>query len=965
LLHWMSIMSLLMSITVEGPTIPEVVFPGHGGIGADFNVDHQKELPWRVTRGKANVWDRCYLPGQAIELALQLSNPGEQPVTVEGTWRWVWVGDERADGRGGVRYVALAEHSREPLERVTILAHDSHEVAFTFPAPDRHGVLALFLDANDGEQRTSRWVTNVAVLFPVAPGQREASMLFGDCRGVRDWQRAMELPVLRKLGVKWVRVGEDWGRIEPRRGEYQWGRLDSEIQLVRDSGMFAIYLGGSGSDWTRAYGNHPWPRGTDRFSASPDPSNYGALADFYEQLTRRFGHTIRAINVWNEPWELGGISGWGGTGLHYRDLQRAAFLGARRGDPTVLVGGNDSDNNIYDNLMSDPAWRDYTSLLTVHGGGFPNQYIHRRAPDEMPIWNTEHWYTAWSDMTVQEQLFNLVSGRSKTNLVILGNFFTAGYRSGGYFNPRDQDNVPDLVPQPNAAAYNAMAHLLEGMRLVEEVNPGTLPYLLLFERVEPTTDEATHQAALVIIGQHYDRNEQIHWQANGGTRATAIIPHAAADMRVLDRFGHRHGEGLAYPATRVRIGTEPIYVVSDSLVELKKAASGLTVEAFQHPVQIAVMDPLEALRVGTTIAVRVTNAVQSPRDFTVDVTVPAGFAIEPASFETGKLAPGQTHEATLRVVKLVDGEASLPVTVRVRHDAAFQQADVSHTEVIGVRQIHRFTPAAIDANLDEWIEAGIKPLVIRPAVAQADAGAIAPAMPWEMLADQHASEAFGRWALAYDDAYLYVMAELHTPQRGELPWDQTRDDWFELQPGGHIYRRIPQLPCSGEQVQLALNIFENQGDWIYPQDDPRHRRYPQFRTDYLLGFYETRQGGSQAWLYRRPGGLFRHRYPFSPMRGIDQQVAPGVQVAVQRDEAANVTRFEAAVPLALLPELDASPSAILHGAEVKLVTQRFSGLYSAAGRGAAKKDQSVFQPYWATGYTTDIPWRFGPSQGEP
>ncbi len=945
--------------------LPAVLFPGHGGIGADFNVSHWGDSTWRVTHGKANVWDRCYLPGEPVELKLQVTNAGDEAVTLEGAWRWVWVGDERADGRGGVRYTPLGEHSQEPLPRTTIDANGSHEVTFAFDTPQRRGILALFLDTNDGSGPVTRWVTNIAVLFPVAPGQREHSMFFGDCRGVRTWQRALELPVLRKLGVKWVRIGEDWGRIEPKRGEYRWDNLDREVQGVRDNDMFAIYLGGSGADWTRAYGNHPWPRGKDRFSASPDPSSYGALTDFYEQLTKRLGHTIRAINVWNEPWELGGISGWGGTGQHYRDLQRAAHLGAKRGDPTVLVGGNDSDNNIYDNLMSDPAWQDYTSILTVHGGGFPNQYIHRKAPDNLPIWNTEHWYTAWSDMTVQEQLFNLISGRSKSNLVILGNFFTAGYRSGGYFNPRDPENVPDIVPQPNAAAYNAMAHVLEGMRFVEEINPGTLPYMLLFERIEPTTDEANHDAALVILGQHYDTNEQVHWQAHGGPRATAIIPEGGRAFRVFDKFGHGHGDLLAYPATRIRIGTEPIYVVSDSLNELRKVANGLAVESFQHPVQIAVMDLLEPLRVGATIAVRVTNAVQSPRSFKVDVTVPEGFVIEPAAFETVELAPGQTHEETVRLVEAVEGAAALPVTVRVRRDVAFEQADVSHTEVVGVRQVHRFTPGAIDANLAEWLAAGITPLVIRPAAAVADVGVIDPAMPWEKLADQHANQAFGRWALAYDETHLYVMAELHTPKRGGLPWDQTRDDWYELQPGGHIYKRVPELPCSGEQLQLALNLFDNQADWVYPAADPMHRRYPQFRTDYLFGFYEAQQGGSQAWLYRRPGGLFRHRYPFSPMRGIDQQVAPGVRVAVKRDEPANVTRFEAAIPLTMMPELDASPGATLKGADVKLVTSRFSGLYSAAGRGAAKKDQSVFQPYWATGYTTDLLWRFGADDDVP
>lgn len=236
--------------------------------------------------------------------------------------------------------------------------------------------------------------------------------------------------------------------------------------------------------------------------------------------------------------------------------------------------------------------------------------------------------------------------------------------------------------------------------------------------------------------------------------------------------------------------------------------------------------------------------------------------------------------------------------------------------------------------------------------------AIAAAMPWEVLANRPDAGAMGRWGMAYDDTHLYLAAQIRTSKRPELPWDQTREDWFELHPGGYAYKRAPEWPFSGENVQLALDVMDNPGDYLYPADDPRHRAFQMRRTDYLFGFYQTRQGAAQAWLYRRPGGAFRHRFPFSPAIAVDQGIAPGVKLVVSRDETSGVTTYEAAIPLALLPELNASSGSTLAGAEVKLTVGRWNGLFSSQGRGASKTDQSVYQPYWATGFSADIPWAF-------
>lgn len=929
----------------KSPPGVEVLFPGFG-IGANFNRPEQagmEEAGWTVSRGKANRFDRLYHPGDPVRLSVDLRNSTDTAEAIAGRWRWAWVGDVEADRRG-VRYVAQGEHATSPA-RYDLGPGGTATETFAFEAPDRFGVLALFFESGQAEDRVTRWVTNVAVIPALAEGPRPDSMFFGDTRGVRDWQRLLELPVMARMGVKWVRVGESWGRIEPRRGVYRWDRLDGEAQALRDHGLLGLYLGGIGADWTRAYGRLSWPRDNpNKFSGSPDPSHYGDWARLFEELAKRHKDVIYSFNVFNEPWEAGGISNWGGTGAHYRNLQRMAHLGAMRGNPDALVGGNDSDSNIHDNLRVDPQWRQYTNLLTVHGGEFPGQFIHRMVPD-LPVWNTEHWYTASSDRTIQDQLFQLLAGREKTNTVILGNFFTAGYRAGGYYNPKDRDNVPDLIPQPNAASYAVMAAMLEDMELVEELSPSTLPYKLLFSARANAPGKPRHPAVLALIGTAIDPEVQPWWQVEPDPQGVMRLA-PASGIGVFDRYGNPIAPG-ADGGYDLPFNAQIVYLTAEDTETLRAAADRLTVVKAEHPLQLGFLDPTDA---GLSVAtLRVANPL--PNKQTVKIKVEAGPGIEVGlKHETLKLAGGERVD----VAVTLDGtlpDAGLPLRVT----AVSSVGRAEHTETLNLRSITRLTPT-LDTDPADWLEAGARPLRLRRG-ADPIPDSLAAAMPWERLAAEGSEKAAGRFALGYDDQHLYVYAELFTPKRGGLPWDQTREDWFVLHPGGHAYEQAPQWPFTGESLQLAIDAFDNPDDGIYPDDDARQRRFPQFRTDYLLTFYETRQGGMQAWMMKRPGGHFRHRYPFSPQGTVRQDVIPGARVVVKRDDATSITRFEAAVPWSSLGGIEHGPGQTLN-ADIKLTTNRWSGLYSATGRGVAKHDRSVFQPYWATGYTLDLPWRF-------
>ena len=914
--------------------LPEIVFPGHANIGADLNAYKQPNGTWEIADVRADRYDRLYFPGDPIRLRITLRNASAKPQTLAGTWRWAWISDRPSDDRGGIAY-QYADESASDLDSSDVPAGGEVVVEVNRVAPQRYGTLGLFLAAGEPQ---ARWAGNIAVVHRLAPGPMPDSMFMADARALRVWQRDLEVPVLERLGVRWVRFNVDMKVVMPQPKKWDFTELDAMVDQHRRSGMLSVFMGGFAPDWTRPHGRLSWPRGNPhKQDGTPAPKFYDDWAEYFRQVVARHKDNIRAVNVWNEPYEGGGISDWGGTGEHLRGLMRAMYRGAKAADPTVLAGGADSDGNVADNLMTDPKWQTYVDLLTVHGFGPAGQFIHLHRPPGVQIWNTETWYTSRSDQIVQWQLLERARGLEKVNVLILGNVFTSGYRSGGRYDPKDRNNVPDLIPHPAAVSYNAMAYQLEGMQFVGEATQGHLPYAMLFKRTRETT--AGHRAMLVLFGSATSPAD-MEWPDVRSGAGEAVVRQMPTGVKgVADHYGNAI-EPAADGTWRLPFDTRPVYIAADDVESLREVVQRIEVVSFERPIQVGLIDPTAAKLDGAEMRLRLTNPL--PRSQRVRATVEAeGWRFESSAVET-ELAAGETRDLPVRIAHagaMRNGRASVKVRVETPTGAFV------HDDVIEHRVIHRLTPT-LDASFEEWTRAGITPVVLTQSIGVN--AALAAAMPWEELTA--ADSTAGRYAMAYDDAHLYLMAEIRTPKRGERPWDQTRDDWYELHPGGYAYKVAPRWPFTGESVQLAIQPSAR------PTTQPT--RHAQQATDYLFGFYETQQGTPQAWLFRGPGvALPLHRYPFSPVQPNANRLLSEPRVTVKYDEAALTTRYEIALPWASLPEIKVESGALISGLELKLTTSRWSGLFSAAGRGAAKMDLSIFQPHWATGFTASIPWR--------
>lgn len=940
---------------VNDKSLPEISFKGHARIGADFASYQAPTEPWRAQPVRANVFDRCYQPGEPVELAITLSNPGTTALSVEGVWRWHLIGDRPSDELGGIAYVDMGVESEEVLGSTMIPANGEVQLVIKRPAPKDRGVYALVLD--DSVSGKKYWITNIASLFPVVSGIREDSQFMGEFRGFRDWQIEMEGPTLEKMGVKWSRVGVLLGGLLPAKDQFNWKSLDERVRIFKQHNILGLFMTYNAPQWMRSTSRIPWKGDakSHKTDLSPSPEHYGDWAEVMRQVISRYEPTIRGINVWNEPWELGGITDWSGTGLHYRGLHKAAHEGAKTASKGAMVVGNDSDMNIYDNLMCDPDWQSYTDGLTVHShGGFSGNFIHRLKPEKMPLLNTEMWYSSLSSRTIQWQLMERARGSSQVNLMMLGNFFTAGYKAGGYFDPKDPKNIPDIVPHPNAVAYNAMTYFLEGMQIPEEVDPSHLPYALIFERQKPGAKGADHRFAMVLFGQSIDSADTKFSQNVPGAGATALITPGPEVLSIFDRFGSAikpQGEGQF----RIPFNEEPVYLLSNSREALTSSLKTLQVEKFASPFQLAVIDPTGPMKPGATFSVRVLNPLPHSQSGTLRLQASEGWKIEPAEVAISNLESGVRQEVAVKITE-VPAAPGAPLILTMSAESGIGKTSV--TDRVESREIPRFTPP-VEGGAKAWETAGIPLRVLYTSDTAAES--LAAAMPWEAILAAQSDKATGRWAVAYDDEALHVIAELHRPKRGPRPWDQTRDDWFVLHKDGYAYATPPRLPFTGENLQLAIDCRENPEDYLYPKDNPLFRRYSQRTIDYLLGFYETEQGSPQSWLYRKPGSPLSHRYPFSEPAMKAQRVATETKLRVTRIEDEGITRFEVSIPWTLIPEAKRGPGTTLAGLEVKLTPDRWDGLTSSAGRSVSKRDGQVFQPYWVAGFSTASPWGFSPA----
>ncbi|NDJ78413.1 MAG: DUF1349 domain-containing protein [Chloroflexi bacterium] len=893
--------------------LPSVDFEGlNAHLGAQFNNPRQAvRITWAAEM-TADVFDRLYYPGETAHITVTI-NAGNRAQEFSGHIVFAVMQEERDEAElyyDGVRIVPEDIVTAVPLGDLALEPNETYEATIDFQAPET-GLYGVYVVATTARGDTAVWLGNVGTIYPPEPGFQYDSYFMGDTRAVDGAAQAIELETLQKIGVQWTRASFMWSQTERQPGVFDWTAMDAAMQRFHEREMYVLLLGDNGAGWER----NADIQGRD---VTPNPAYYGAWANYWYEVITRYGDVARAINVWNEPWESGGISGWEGTAQHYRNLSRYAMQGVKAADPSVLVGGADSHDNTNDVLLSDPTWPELFDLITYHGADDPGGYYANRLVD-LPVWNTESWYTAQLPRTVQQHMWAIASGAEKVNMVVLGNFFSGHVDAGDYYTP-DLENPQQFSPQPNAIGYATMTHFLEGTTFVEERNPVRVPYSFIFE------GEDGYVA--VLFGIPVDPN----FFPNNQTVTPGTMSINAAGLAAFDHYGRSveaDGDQFVLP-----FAEEPVYLTADSLEALQAAIDGIVVEETE-PVYVTLRDITQPLDAGVPVDITLTNVVNQPLSGTLAVTLPDGWQADTTELAFEDLAPGESRVFTLTLTEAAaNAENSYPIGVTV-------------TTASGT--------AVWNENIEVHVIACASPII--DGDTSGDLAALTP------VTLSNADGTFGgQVALAYDTDYLYLLAEVTDPTDDAPP--NPLYDWFSLGEDNFFYTTHPQWLFYYDNIQLAINSRPNPDDYLWPVDHPYHRRQPARETDYLYAFYQTApvvvddetaiEAEAQAWQLFLPGSDRRNRYPFSPpTEGVAQDVL--VQISQQGD----VRMVEVAIPLGNIPELAARQDIPL---AVKLSDATQSVLYSNSGRSSSDFDLSVFEPYWWTsprGSYLGTLWGFG------
>ena len=221
-------------------------------------------------------------------------------------------------------------------------------------------------------------------------------------------------PAFKRIGIDWFRTEFGWSSFEPQKGKFDWKKADQIHDLCRQNKFYVMNLAAHAPKWAQPTGNFidiPYKNGFIKLDNSPGRDHFGDWANAWKEYLARYKDTDRAINLWNEPWEGGGISGWKSTGEHYRQL--LAYLKQARDqvDPSIQLVAADAGGNT--------AWKIFAANQQANVDVISSHY---ESPKTAPAyamarfykkleWETETWMSWQGDAaSLRRCLYNLSLG---------------------------------------------------------------------------------------------------------------------------------------------------------------------------------------------------------------------------------------------------------------------------------------------------------------------------------------------------------------------------------------------------------------------------------------------------------------------------------------------------------------------------------------------------------------------------
>ncbi len=800
-----------------------------GGFREAFGLDPEKQVSKSVsvfqlaTSEPANVFH----PGDKIVFTYRFTNHSGKPINAQGYFEYIVYRHHTVNPLSwwGTAFEKTGNLDPIPFS-VNLPAKGSVEVKVSVPTPPRFGGFVLVADlGSQGRQFGSAFVFTPAP--PAGKTQYPCFQLdlYGITPTVFDlWQRT---------GIRATRLQATPAYSENAPGLFEksieelgkrlekFANHDVTVMLYLDTQHLPQPTGGM-RRWLNEKGETvSRPKGDYASLPKYDP----IFQKWCQEVTVRYGWPkgpVNAMELWNEPWEMSSISGWGADSLRYRELYesmaRGIEAGRKQAGTEVLIGGTGSSMNTDDKLFPDGSdkfikWLDFSSVHYQVMTAIPPlqpELMNRKSPyGPTRVWDTESWVANSEERVSMAVASMRAQGMSRNACVIHNNVFDVDGKRPSKKEPITENA---LHPWSLAAAIAATQTYLGDRAFHEIIFTNGLPWVFSFHGLPKADSSANPDDGVLVVvgdtGELYQRNRLLFRSVTGlanvpkiaaaekavatqpaaGTKeynklvAQVAIAHrlegcsmtlndGGGKFKLYDYFGNpllavngKHTVPLNGTGYFLRTDGS-----SGSFEQLVYAVKTSRINGYE-PVEIKARDFLGRIESKPKLRLFITNILNRP--VTGRLTVSVGklqLAVPP---EPITISGDTTKEIDIPVVDGVSSAANtypLSATYDAGVDGKKRWNEDLHVNVISHKTIN------VEGDLKDWKD--VLPQTVSSAevmTANETEKAWLPFMPFA----EGTAVGTGSGFLAYDDKYFYFAAKIadDTPDEGGIRFANRKDD---------------------------------------------------------------------------------------------------------------------------------------------------------------------------------------------
>ncbi len=919
-------------------TIPLQIKKGQNTLLIKYLSENKLQRPMIRERIEANIEKEVdagganfiFYPNESPKVTFSLTSDREVKCKAELVFYAVSLADNRGedDWRPGLRVVPTQVLERKEL-KLNLRKNESKR--FEFPFPTNHfGTISVFLILREGEKILPIHILNYAIVHNRKEVFNENGILIASCGEAR------YISALKKMGIDWVRYEVGWDGFEPEKGKFSWGRYDEFIEECRRRGMFVIVLTEGAPEWAKPKGDFldvPYKDFKIKLDWSPGREHYEDWKEAWKEFLKRYKDVVKALNVWNEPWEGGGISGWKSTGEHYRELLKRVEEARDEVDPSIKIVAADSSHNTDWKLFSKGMDKDI-DVISIHYE-FPVQSSYSFAMAryyKKEVWDTESWLNWMGDACCLRGLLHEIAlGAKKVSPFVTNLLF-------------DENNFPNT----SVGWASALARFLQGKEFHGLAHPQRPPFVFLFKG-----DKENVAVATTTLWTHYQYRHNYPWgQFSDSEKVTMILP-SQAMLKVYDMYGNpiplKKGRG----GIEIPLGSAPKYIVSEkSFAEFNNWLSK-AIYIKLPPVEIKIHQINEPIEKKPYLRIDLRNVHPLPLSGELELKV-SGLELEEKSLSI-KLSPLEEHSFYIRIKgRKGEGGNSFPcqVIVKTNIGTSIWKEDLV---VAVIRKGH----IEVDGDLSDWrrIEAVPIPLSGISAVSET----LKAWFPWEEFSKK-AGDFAGEVAFAYDKENLYFMARVKDKTRNLLPSLLSGRNLHKFQkpPGDYVYYEAGPFPgASGDMLKLSLSPLQeefNEKYDVFPPNSPLRHLGHYISAGYQYLVYPIQEGGGEILRVRTPDFYYLHPLPINYSFLRENCRVEGSKLVIKLLDDGYI--YEGSIPFSELKNIKPQDGKRIRLSFIIQNGDMANILEFSRGKSLCHINTLDFEPGWGAKYTAETEFEF-------